>query len=384
MNRGLAGYYVPISSVMEKCNTFVPNNLPPNPAILFDEELNELLILASSAVGRLDGLTLLLPEPEIFLYTYVRKEAVLSSQIEGTQSTLSDLLLFESDAAPGVPVEDAREVSNYVSALNFGLERMRAGLPISLRLLREIHGVLLAKGRGGDKNPGEFRSSQNWLGGNRPGNARFVPPPPELLLDCLGALEKFLHDDPVRTSPLVKAALSHVQFETIHPFLDGNGRLGRLLIPLLLCAEGELSQPLLYLSLYFKQHRNDYYRLLQKVRLTGDWEAWLKFFLRGVKEIAGQAVDTARRLLRLFAEDRAKIQRLGRAAGSAYRIHQLLQSAPVCSAARLAEKTGLTSMTCRTVIRQLEKLGIVSAMTGEKYGQLFAYREYLQILNRED
>jgi len=188
--------------------------------------LNELLNQAAMAVGRLDGITLLLPEPALFLYAYIRKEAVLSSQIEGTQSSLSDLLLFESDAVPGVPLDDVQEVSNYVSALNFGLERLREGFPISLRLLKEIHGVLLSKGRGSEKEPGEFRRSQNWIGGTRPGNAKFVPPPPDLLMDCLGLLEKFLHNDPARVPLLLKAAFAHVQFETIHPFLDGNGRLG--------------------------------------------------------------------------------------------------------------------------------------------------------------
>lgn len=381
MQRGPTGYYAPISSVGEKCQAFVPHPLPPEPPLVLDETLHELLNQAAMAVGRLDGITLLLPEPALFLYAYVRKEAVLSSQIEGTQSSLSDLLLFESDAAPGVPVDDVQEVSNYVNALNFGLARLAEGLPISLRLLREIHGVLLTKGRGSEKEPGDFRRSQNWIGGSRPGNARFVPPPPELLLDCLGKLEKFLHDDPVRTPLLLKAAMAHVQFETIHPFLDGNGRLGRLLITLLFCSEKALSQPLLYLSLYFKEHRDDYYRLLQEVRLTGDWEAWLHFFFTGVRDTAEQAVRTARRLLELFARDRARVQTLGRASGSAYRVHQALQNSPILSIARLAEKTGLSSVTCGGIVRQLEKLGLVREITGGKYGRLYSYQEYLELLS---
>jgi len=232
---------------------------------------------ANRALGRLDGMTLLLPDASLFLYFYVRKEALLSSQIEGTQSSFNDLLLYESDETPGVPLDDVREVSNYVAAMDHGLSRLRGGFPLSLRLIREIHEILLSKGRGSDKGPGEFRRTQNWVGGTRPGTANFVPPPPESLMDCLGALEKFLHNDPVPTPLLIKAALAHVQFETIHPFLDGNGRLGRLLITFLLCAEGALTEPILYLSLYFKTHRSQYYDWLQKVRIDGDWEGWLGF-----------------------------------------------------------------------------------------------------------
>jgi Fic family protein len=256
----------------------------------------------------------------------VRKEAVLSSQIEGTQSSLSDLLLYEQKEMPGVPLEDVEEVSRYVAAVSHGVKRLREGFPLSLRLLREVHEVLLQTGRGSTKQPGEFRRSQNWIGGTRPGNARFVPPPPENLMQCLGDLEKFLHDDPVKTPTLIKAALSHVQFETIHPFLDGNGRVGRLLITLLLCAENAISEPTLYLSLYFKRHREIYYELLQKVRTTGAWEEWLLFFLEGVEETAEEAVSTATQILEIFAEDRARIESLGRPAGNALRVHSLLQN----------------------------------------------------------
>ena len=261
---------------------------------------------ATLALGRLDAISTLLPDDAIFLYAYVRKEAVLSSQIEGTQSTLSDLLLFELEEAPGVPVEDVVEVSNYVAALNHGLRRLEEGFPLSNRLIREIHEVLLSRGRGSDKAPGEFRRSQNWIGGTRPGNAEFVPPPHTAVPDCMTALERFYHADDGMPF-LVRAGLAHVQFETIHPFLDGNGRVGRLLITLLLCNAGVLRQPLLYLSLYFKQRRSEYYDLLNRVRRTGDWEEWLAFFLEGVRVTAEGAVATSRRLVEVFASDRAAI-----------------------------------------------------------------------------
>jgi cell filamentation protein, protein adenylyltransferase len=228
----------------------------------------------------------MLPDISLFIYAYVRKEAVLSSQIEGTQSSLSDLLLFENNEAPGVPMHDVQEVSNYVAAMNHGLDRIRSGFPLSLRLIREIHSVLLSKGRGAQKQPGEFRRTQNWIGGSRPGNAVFMPPPPESVVECMGSLELFLHEERSGLPLLIRAGFAHVQFETIHPFLDGNGRLGRLLITFLFCAGGAIQAPILYLSLYFKTHRAAYYDLLERVRLKGDWEAWLDFFLTGVKETA--------------------------------------------------------------------------------------------------
>jgi Fic family protein len=332
------------------------------------------------AVGRLDGLTAVLRDPQIFLYSYVRKEAVLSSQIEGTQSSLSDLLLFEMEGVAGVPIDDVQEVSNYVAAMNYGLKRLEK-LPLSLRLLKEIHGVLLPKGRGGKKEPGEFRRSQNWVGGSRPGNALFVPPPPEQVLECLGALEKFLHNDPVKTPLLIKAALAHVQFETIHPFLDGNGRLGRLLITFLFCAEGALREPLLYLSLYFKEHRQQYYDLLQSVRLTGDWESWLRFFLTGVEETANQAGQTAKALMTLAAADEQRIQAIGKASGSALRVHRLLQEQPILSIATASDELKLSVPTVTASMKHLAKLGITRETTGRNYGRIFAYDKYLKILN---
>ena len=293
---------------------FHPRSLPPDPPLDVDAALQELSDRANQALGRLDSIALLLPDPQLFLYAYVRREAVLSSQIEGTQSSLSDLLLFELDELPGVPFDDVVEVSNYVAALEHGMARLREGFPLCNRLLREMHAMLMARGRGSDKDPGEFRRSQNWIGGTRPGNARFVPPPPQEVEPCMTALERFVHGGtaastdasatPGSDSPvLLKAALAHVQFETIHPFLDGNGRLGRLLIALLLHEGGALTQPLLYLSLYFKQHRALYYELLDRVRSDGDWEAWVDFFLEGVIEVAESTTDVVRRLVAVGERD---------------------------------------------------------------------------------
>jgi Fic family protein len=287
------GRFVETPVAGEIVRAFVPPPLPPEPQIDV-LALLERLSLAERALGRLDGITMLLPRQELFLYMYVRKEAVLSSQIEGTQSTLSDLLRFETEAQAGQPIDDIREVSNYVDAMMYGLERLE-DLPLSLRLIREMHQRLLQSGRGGTKNPGEFRRSQNWIGGSRPGNALFVPPPPTEMNDCLDALERFMHEDGSRLPALIKAGLLHVQFETIHPFLDGNGRIGRLLVTLYLCVNGVLRKPLLYLSLYLKTHRSDYYRLLQEVREHGAWEAWLDFFLTGVADTANQAFEAATR-----------------------------------------------------------------------------------------
>ena len=276
MKRGLQGHYETVSTVGETVKAFIPEPLPPVPSLEITGDLQKKLNEAGFLLGKLDGSADLLPDVGIFLYMFIRKEAVLSSQIEGTQSSLSDLLLFELKEKPGVPLDDVQEVSNYVAAMTYGLKRLEEGFPLSLRLLREIHAELLAKGRGSGKNPGEFRHSQNWIGGTRPGNAFFVPPPPEEAVRCMGELEKFLHDEDIPL--LIKAALSHIQFETIHPFLDGNGRVGRLLITLLLCNGGMLKQPLLYLSYYFKSHRQYYYDLLNSIRENGDWERWLDFF----------------------------------------------------------------------------------------------------------
>ncbi len=323
---------------------------------------------------------MLLPDAHLFLYSYVRKEAVLSSQIEGTQSSLSDLLLFEADSMPGVPLDDVREASSYVAAMDHGLGRIRDGFPISNRLLREMHAVLMQQPRGAASQPGEFRRSQNWIGGSRPGNAHFVPPPADRLAECMGALETFLHDMPERTPPLLKAALAHVQFETIHPFLDGNGRIGRLLVTLLLCAEGLLREPLLYLSLYLKQHRSEYYGLLDRVRTAGDWEEWIRFFAVGVRETAESAVRTAQRLVEHARADRERIETLGRSAGSALRVHHALQERPVAFAQTLVARTGLSAPAVYKQLKSLQRLGIIHEVTGRQRNQVFAYSDYVRIL----
>jgi Fic family protein len=381
MKRKLQGHYITISTVGEKVRAFVPDPLPPSPPIKFTNELREKFDQALLALGRLDSVSVLLPDTSLFLYTYVRKEAVLSSMIEGTQSSLSDLLLFESEHQPGVPLDDVQEVSNYVAALNHGLKRLKEGFPVSLRLLKEIHGVLLSKGRGRDCDPGEFRRSQNWIGGSRPGTAAFVPPPPKQVLDCMGKLELFLHDQPKKTPILVKAALAHVQFETIHPFLDGNGRLGRLIISLLLCSEKVLKEPMLYLSLYFKTYRQRYYELLNKVRLSGDWEAWLDFFADAVINTATQAVETARQLMKLSEEDEEQINGLKRISGSAHLIHKVLLEHPIASPNRIQEKTQLSPATVNACLREIEGLGIIKEITGQKRNRIYSYVEYIRIMN---
>jgi Fic family protein len=382
MKREIQGKYKTIATVGEKVRAFVPSPLPPHPSIRWSPELRSKFDQALLALGRLDSVCRLLPETSLFLYMYVRKEAVLSSMIEGTQSSLSDLLLYELDQEPGVPMEDAREVSNYVAALEHGLRLLRRGLPLSLRLLREIHGVLLKDSRGGDQAPGEFRRSQNWIGGTRPGNAAFVPPPPEAVMECMGELEMFLHDQPEATPVLLKAALAHVQFETIHPFLDGNGRLGRLLITLLLCDKEVLSEPMLYLSLYFKAHRQHYYGLLNSVRLRGDWEAWLNFFADAVIFTANQAVEAAQQLTNLAKRDQGKIKGLGRAAASTLKIHHELSRQPIATAGSLVERTGLTAATVNKCLAHLVDLGIVKELTQRKRNRVFSYAKYIEILNQ--
>jgi Fic family protein len=383
VKRPLQGHTLTISTVGERVKAFVPDPLPPKPPIEWSPELLAAFDAALLALGRLDAASTMLPRAPLFLYTTIRKEAVLSSMIEGTQSSLSDLLLYEISQTPGVPLADVREVSNYVAALDYGLKRLTEGFPLSLRLFREIHGVLLAEARGRYAAPGGFRRSQNWVGGTRPGNASFVPPPPQSMLECLSDLEKFLHDIPQATPPLLKAALAHVQFETIHPFLDGNGRLGRLLIPLILYENGVLRKPLLTLSLYFKEHRQYYYELLNGVRVTGDWEAWLLFFAEAVAATATQGVESIGKLSKIAEDDAARIARLGRAAPSAGRIHAALLERPIVTAAWLSEKTGLTVATVNKTLAKLEKAGIVRQMNDGKRNRLFAYSQYMDILNTE-
>lgn len=299
MKRTDFGRYAVSVSGDEEVRAFIPAPLPPHPALELSGSAREAFDQALLALGRLDGTAATLPDAQLLLYTYVRKEAVLSSQIEGTQSTLDDLLKHELGAAPGVPIEDVAEVSGHVEAMTHGLKRLRSGFPLSNRLLREMHGILLETGRGALKTPGEFRRAQNWIGGTRPGNAEFVPPPPQEVEHCMAEFERFIHST---TPALQKAALAHVQFETIHPFLDGNGRIGRLLITLLLCSEGVLRDPLLYASLYLKEHRQKYYSELNAVRETGDFERWLEFFATAIRVSAEQATTTGQRVFTVFQE----------------------------------------------------------------------------------
>jgi Fic family protein len=373
------GRYVTTSVAGEPVKAFVPPPLPPTTLDL--SGLHQHLDRANQALGRLDGLTVLLPDVRFLLYLYVRKEALVSSQIEGTQSSFVDVLLFENKIPTSVPKEDVEEVSNYVAALQHGLRRLQGGFPLSLRLIREVHGILLKGGRGANKTPGAFRRSQNWIGGSRPGNASFVPPPPAEMLECLDRFERFLHDDKHGLPLLVEAGLVHVQFESIHPFLDGNGRLGRLLITLLLCAKGALKEPLLYLSLYFKEHRSKYYDRLQRVRTEGAWEEWLEFFLEGTATTAQEAAETATRIPGLFSKDREKIQKLGRPAASALRVHEYMQRKPIANIAATAKALKLSIPTVTVALNHLVRIGIVEEITGKRRDRLFTYSSYFNIVS---
>ncbi len=360
---------------------FVPDPLPPNPPLALQGRLQGLLEQATLAVGRLDKGARMLPDLAPLLYSYVRREAVLSSQIEGTESSLSDLLTFEAGGVPGVPTVDVVETSNYVAALDHGIKRLRGGFPLSNRLIREVHKILLSRGRGGHKDPGHFRRTQNWIGGSRPGDARFVPPPPQHVEDCMASLERFLHGEGTDLPALVRAGIAHVQFETIHPFLDGNGRVGRALITLLLCAEGVLREPLLYLSLFLKRNRADYYALLDTVRREGDWEAWLEFFLEGVRQTAEGAMSTLERLESLFEEDRKKIRLQGRKSISALRVHDALKARPIISLQDARKRSKLSFPGAAAGMELLEKLGIAREITGRQWKRLYAYERYVAILN---
>lgn len=373
------GRYVTTTVAGEPVRAFVPPPLPPVDLDLSGLQLR--LERANQALGRLDGLTVLLPNVRFLLYLYVRKEALVSSQIEGTQSSFADVLLFENKAPIEVPKEDVEEVSNYVAAMQHGLRRLQEGFPLSLRLIRKIHAVLLKGVRGENKNRGEFRRSQNWIGGSRPGNASFVPPPPTEMMEALNRFERFLHDKKHGLPLLVEAALVHVQFESIHPFLDGNGRLGRLLITLLLCARGALKEPLLYLSLYFKKNRNQYYELLQRIRTEGAWEEWLEFFLEGTAATAQEAADTATRVLDLFSKDREKIQKLGRSSASALRVHEYMQRKPIASIAATAKALKLSTPTVTATLNRLVRIGIVEEVTGKRRDRLFTYSRYFNIVS---
>ena len=379
MQSGL-GTYVASSGAGETVRAFIPPLLPPVPKLELDG-LYQQPERANQNLGRLNSMTKLLPDVRFLLYLYVRKEALVSSQIEGTQSSFTDLLLFENEAVPKVPIEDVEEVSNYVAAMQHGLRRLRGGFPLSLRLIREIHAILLKGGRGANKTPGEFRRTQNWIGGSRPGNASFVPPPPERLMECLDSFERFLHDERQKLPVLVEAGLVHVQFESIHPFLDGNGRVGRLLITLLLCAKGALTEPLLYPSLYLKINRSQYYDLLQRVRTEGAWEDWLAFFLDGVAGAAEEAAGSAERTLSLFAKDREKIQTLGRGAPSALRVQELMQKKPFVRIRTAAKDLKLTVPTITSALNRLVRLGIVKEVSRKRRDRLFAYLRYIKMVS---
>jgi Fic family protein len=375
------GTYVSSSLNGQRYRSFVPAPLPPHPSLHLDHELVTLRDRALVALGELKGITRVLPDARLFLYQYVRKEALLSSQIEGTQSSLSDLLLFELDEAPGVPLDDVREVSNYMDALEHGLGRMRGGFPLSLRLLREMHEHLLRRGRGSGKSPGEFRRTPVWIGGPSPDRAAFVPPPADQVPICMGELERFLHATDDGISPLTRAGLAHVQFETIHPFLDGNGRLGRLLIVLMFCDAALLEEPSLYLSLHFKSRRDEYYRRLDAVRTEGDWEGWLRFFFEGIAATSGQAVDTAQRLLALFGNDRERLRSAGRIAGTALQLHETFTKHPLRTIPRMVKELGLSKPTVMRSLEKMQDLGMIREVTGKKRYMVFAYQAYLDILS---
>ena len=321
-----------------------------------------------------------MPNPHLFLYSYLRKEAVLSSQIEGTQLSLSDLLRFELKEMPGIPRGDVEEYSCYIRALEHGLQRLEEGFPLCNRLLCEMHSILLSSGRGSSQLPGQFRASQNWIGGTRPGNAHFVPPPPTELAECMGQLELFLHAREDGLPMLVRAGIAHVQFETIHPFLDGNGRVGRMLITLLLCHTGILRTPLLYLSLYLKQNRSIYYELLDRVRQQGHWEAWLTFFLQGIQETADDAVSTVNRISQIFAVDRDRIETIRRRMGSALRVHEALMHRPVTTITEVCQWTNLTFLPVSAAMKLLVDLQIAVEITGKAHNRIFVYRDFVSIL----
>jgi Fic family protein len=359
---------------------FIPAPLPPDPPVTLAGDLPGLLSQADRALGRLDGSVLTLPNPDLFVFMYVRKEAVLSSQIEGTQSSLQDLLAAEANLFDETRPRDVDEVVNYVRAMKHGLARLDE-LPVSVRLIREIHAQLMEGVRGGRLQPGELRRSQNWIGpgGSTLATASFVPPPHDEVPKALGELENFLHGKD-ELPLLVKIALAHVQFETIHPFLDGNGRVGRLLITFLLTERGVLHKPVLYLSHYFRHHRQAYYDYLQAVRDDGAWEAWLAFFLRGVIEVAGEATETARRIQMLRERHRTMItDRLGRAAGNGHRVLESLYDRPIVAVADVRKLTGTTYAAANTMVARLVDLGILVEMTGYARNRRFRYEPYVRL-----
>jgi Fic family protein len=360
---------------------FYPEPLPPTPDIHFDGELRTLLSQADRDIARLDAIASLLPNPDLFVAMYVRHEAVLSSQIEGTQSTLEDVLAFEAHATHNDTPKDVEEVVNYVRAMNHGLKRLADGFPLSLRLLREIHAELMHQVRGGERSPGEFRTSQNWIGpaGCNLANAAFVPPPPHELMGTLGQLEHFVHDAKTSVPLLVRCGLAHAQFETIHPFLDGNGRVGRLLITLMLCEDGALTRPLLYLSLYLKANRAEYYDRLTAIRSQGHWEPWLKFFLRGISHTALAATRTAHDIVRLREAHRSALLKNPKA----LKLLDHLFQQPLVSPNHIAQIIGCTHPTAVKIARDLEARGWLRELTGQDRNRLYRYQPYMELFHRE-
>jgi len=385
MPRRTTGRYERTTAGGEEVAAFVPHALPPaDPPVVVDAALAERVRAAEQALVRLELAGEMVPSLDWFIYAFVRKEAVLSSQIEGTQATLVDLLTFEAQEGAhqsAAPSADVEEVCNYVDALAHARAQLAdpKGLPLSMRLLSETHRRLMRGVRGAEKRPGEVRRSQNWIGGSRPGNAVYVPPPPRALGEVLGAFEKYLHRGDT-LPPLVRAGLLHVQFETIHPYLDGNGRIGRLLVTLLLEHWKLLTKPLLYLSLFFKRHREDYYRRLDAVRIDGDWEGWLDFFLDGVGTIADEAVGSARELFALVAADRARVLAQEGMSIVALRLFELLPRRPVVTAASVTKLLKTTKPTAGRAIELLVAANVLVETTGKKRDRSFVYRSYLDRL----
>ena len=377
----MTGTYVDAFADGKPVRAFVPESMPPTALVPMEGAMLTLFSEATLALGGLNRVLYLLPDVAIFLYSCVRKESLLSSQIEGTHSTLSEFLEHELEGAPGVPNDDVLEVSNHVAALQHGLDRLNSDFPISNRLIREMHGILLRRGRGSNRSPGEFRQAQVWLGGRDPQRASFVPPPANYVTDLMGNLELFIHSHDPNIPPLLRAGYAHVQFETIHPFGDGNGRIGRILITMILLAAGVLNEPLLYLSLYFKNNRSDYYQLLNSVRLTGSWHGWMEFFLEGVRETALGAVDTAERLRAMFDADRQSVQRLRRRTGSALRVHEAFMKRPLLTIAQSAEMADMTFPTANAAMSSLVDLGLAEEITGRETNRVYKYTKYLDVLS---
>ena len=382
MKRSLQGKYIVISTVGETVRAFVPNSLPPDPPLEISPVLQKKLDEAVHSLGRLDGMAGNLPDINLFLYMFVRKEAVLSSKIEGTQSSLSDLLLFEANEHPGVPLNDVREVSNYVEALDYGLERMQNGFPLSLRLLREIHGKLLVQGRGSAKTPGEFRHSQNWIGGNSLADAKFIPPHHQYVDELMGDLEKFLNNDEINVPSLLKIAIAHYQFETIHPFLDGNGRIGRLLITLYLVKEQILDAPLLYLSAYFERKKDLYYDNLNSIRSKNDIVQWIKYFLVGIEQTAKEAVATLSAILKLKIDTEDEIRRKygKRSTNAIILLHSMFKN-PFITVEQASGICNVTYKAANDLVKLMQNDGIIRELTGQSRNRMFVFEAYLSLFN---